>query len=262
MTKYKALFMDIDGTILKADHTYHPLTKQAILQAKDLGMEVFLATGRPIHEIYNLAEELQVDSLIGYNGGQAIHKGQILVQVTFPPSIVWEFIEIANQYGHDIVFYTDKKNYFTSFDNPTTKRFIELIQLKQNKLFHQDVADQILGGTLIGVPEEHVELYQVHPAFYLSQVNVPSLRNCYDIICTKNNKGQAVAQVIKQLGISSDEVIAFGDGMNDKEMLSIAGVSFAMENANEKLFSYATYRTKSVNEAGVYHGLKRLGIID
>ena len=52
---YKIVFLDIDGTILMPDHKYASSTKDAIAQLKDQGVEVFIATGRPLHEVKELA---------------------------------------------------------------------------------------------------------------------------------------------------------------------------------------------------------------
>ena len=76
---YKVLFLDIDGTILMPDHTYSASTKDAISQVKEQGIEVFIATGRPLHEVRELAQELNVDSFIGYNGAFALYKNEVLV---------------------------------------------------------------------------------------------------------------------------------------------------------------------------------------
>ncbi|MGF7013088.1 HAD superfamily hydrolase (TIGR01484 family) [Ornithinibacillus bavariensis] len=59
---YKILFLDIDGTILNPDHTYHPKTKEAIEQVRSQGIEVFLATGRPENELKEIADELNIES--------------------------------------------------------------------------------------------------------------------------------------------------------------------------------------------------------
>ena len=68
--------------------------------------------------------------------------------------------------------------------------------------------------------------------------------------------------MLDALNISADEAIAFGDGMNDLDMLQFVGHSFAMANGNPKIFEYAKYKTTSVQEDGIYNGLKKLGLLD
>src|SRR5690625_7949552 len=76
---YNILFLDIDGTILKPDHTYTASTKDAISQLQQQGIEIFLASGRHLHKINDLAEELKVHSLIGYNDACATCKDKKIV---------------------------------------------------------------------------------------------------------------------------------------------------------------------------------------
>ena len=106
MTNYNILFLDIDGTILRPDDTIEQSTKQAIAEVKEKGLEVFLATGRPLHEISHIAEELNIDSFIGYNGAFAIHKGEEIFNSPMNPKTVESYLEIAKNNGHELVLYT------------------------------------------------------------------------------------------------------------------------------------------------------------
>src|SRR5690625_1093431 len=114
---YKILFLDIDGTILKPDHTYTASTKDAIAQLKEQDIEVFLATGRPLHEVEDLAAELQIQSFIGYNGAYAVHQNETIVNEPMDTSVMKEFLNIAEEKGHQLVCYTSQKNYFTSLSD-------------------------------------------------------------------------------------------------------------------------------------------------
>lgn len=258
---YKALFLDIDGTILKPDHTYTKATKEAILRAKDKGLEVFLATGRPAHEISALAKDLNIDSLIGYNGAYATYRGEVLVDETMKPDIVKKFLQLAEEQGNEMVLYSNGKNLFTNLEHPLVKQFIDLFQLEQNEQFNNDYINEILGITLLDMDEVNPALFQVDPDIQLEPVHLKGAEHCYDVIRQSVNKGEAVKVLLDKLNISKDEAIAFGDGMNDKEMLSTVGHGFAMGNAHANLFDYAAYRTTTVDQSGIHHGLKQLGMI-
>lgn len=88
MTKYKVLFLDIDGTLVTPDNKVEESSKKAIAEVQAKGIEVFLATGRPLHEIDNLASELNIQSFIGYNGAYAIYKGEDIFQEPLEKSLV------------------------------------------------------------------------------------------------------------------------------------------------------------------------------
>lgn len=261
MTEYEVLFLDIDGTILRPDHTFEDSTKDAILQVQDKGIEVFLATGRPLHEIADLANDLNVHSFIGYNGALAVYKEETIVNEPMNAETVLKFVEIAKKHGHEVVLYTNEKNYFTDLDAPINKKFIQTFQMKHNELFTEDIADKVLGATLINLKDEDPALYEVDASYHFSQVNVDGLRHCYDIIRDTVNKGEAIKKVMKIMNIKKDSSIAFGDGMNDKEMLATVGEGFVMGNANPDLLAYGNRKTTAVTDSGIFNGLKAIGLV-
>ncbi|MFC3039594.1 HAD family hydrolase [Virgibacillus xinjiangensis] len=259
---YKALFLDIDGTILKPDHTYTDSTKTAISQAKEKGVEVFIATGRPLHEIEGLAEELDVDSLIGYNGAYAVYQDETIVDEPISSETVRRFLNIAEENGHELVLYTNGCNYFTSLDHPFVQQFNDIFQLKKNEVFTDDVIDQIIGITILNISPEKARLYEIEENIRLSIVNVNGAEQAQDLIRKNVNKGEAVKTILQRLHIPQEQAIAFGDGMNDKEMLQAVGHGFAMGNAHPDLVEFAKYQTTTVTESGIYNGLKKLGLVD
>lgn len=259
---YKVLFLDIDGTILKPDHTYTESTKEAIQQVKDNGVEVFIATGRPLIEVKELAKELNVESFIGYNGAYAVYQEKAVIDEPIGEGPVREFLSIANENGNELVLYTKDRNYYTSLEHPFVKNFNQLFQLKQNSLYKDDVADQIIGATALNLEPAQVPLYEINEDIRMSQVNIEGATMAYDIIRKSVNKGEAVTKILKRLNIPKEQAIAFGDGMNDKEMLQAVGESFAMGNASPELLQFAKHRTTSVSDSGIFNGLKKLGMVD
>lgn len=260
MTHSRILFLDIDGTILAADHTIQQSTIDAIAQIKDQGIEVFIATGRPLHEIDDIQKQVNVDSAIGYNGAYAIHHGEIIFHQTINPDLVNHFTKTANKHGHELVLYRDDATLFTGMSSPIAKRFIDYFELKHNRPYETSDSDHILGITFIDLPVNDHKYYQSDDLF-LSQANIPGLKGSYDVIQNGINKGVAIQHILEQLNLDPKEAISFGDGLNDREMLSFIETSFAMANSHPDLFQYAKYRTTSVDEDGVFNGLKQLGLV-
>lgn len=258
---YNILFLDIDGTILKPDHTYSQSTKEAIAQLQNQGIEVFLATGRPVHEIAELADELNVQSLIGYNGAYAIYQNKTIINEPMGSDTIKQFYEVAKEHGHEMVLYTNGKNYFTSLDASVSKRFIDTFQMKHNERFTANVMGDILGATIMNLDPSQPSLYELEANIHLSQVNIKGVENSYDVIRKSVNKGTAIKKLLALLDLSKEQAIAFGDGMNDKEMLQSVGAGFAMGNAHPDLLAYAKHTTTSVSESGIFNGLKKLGLV-
>lgn len=70
------------------------------------------------------------------------------------------------------------------------------------------------------------------------------------------NKGQGIKYFLRYFDVKPDELIAFGDGMNDKEMIELAGYSYAMKNGDERLKKIAKYEAPSNNDMGVLQVLE------
>lgn len=260
---YHTLFLDIDGTILRPDHTIMDSTKDAIQQVKEQGIDVFLATGRPLHEIHELAKELNIGLFIGYNGAFATYQNNTIVDEPMNTHTAEHFIKTAGKHKHDIILYTSEKNYYTSLTSEAAKSFTEAFHMKKNELLKPEleIQSKILGMTLININDADLPLYSTGDDLYLSPVNVGGVNNCYDVIRKNVNKGEAIKAVLKKLNRTKNGTIAFGDGMNDKEMMQEVGESFAMGNAHPDLFAYAKNRTTTVSDSGIFNGLKKLGLV-
>ena len=261
MPHYKILFLDIDGTILKPDDTIEESTKLAISEMKQQDIEVVLATGRPIHEISELGKELNITSYIGYNGALGIYEGKTIFAEPMKSCDVQSIIDTAMKNGHQVVLYTSVNNYLTNLDSSLVKDFLKQFHLRKNSLFTEKVLNDILGMTIITSGISGHEIYEFDEGIHLSQVNIEGMEHCYDVIRDRVNKGVGVEFLLKRLGIERESSIAFGDGMNDKEMLSYVGDGFAMGNAHPDLFKHAKHTTTEVTNSGIYTGLKSLGLI-
>jgi Cof subfamily protein (haloacid dehalogenase superfamily) len=261
MPKYKILFLDIDGTILTPDDTIEDSTKIAIEEMKKQDIEVVLATGRPIHEIAEIAEELQISSYIGYNGAHGIYEGETIFAEPMESSDVQYILDVAKKNGHEAVLYTASRNYLTNPESNLIKSFLKQFHLSKNELFTRHVIHDILGMTIITTGELGHMRYTFNETIHLSQVNIEGMHHCFDVIRDKVNKGAGVQFLMSKLGIPMENSIAFGDGMNDKEMLSHVGEGFAMGNGHPDLFQHAKHRTTEVTNSGIFNGLKSLGLI-
>jgi Cof subfamily protein (haloacid dehalogenase superfamily) len=82
-----------------------------------------------------------------------------------------------------------------------------------------------------------------------------------DILPLGGSKAIGIKKMIEHLGVEKNQVYAFGDGLNDVEMLKYVENSVAMGNAHEQAKAVAKHVTKHVNEDGILHGLKLVGLL-
>ncbi len=83
-----------------------------------------------------------------------------------------------------------------------------------------------------------------------------------EIIIKGTNKGNAVQFVTEKLGLSLEDTIGFGDSMNDYEMIKVCHHAVVMGNGVKELKQYASSICESVEDDGIYHELKRLGLLN
>lgn len=263
MKNYKVMFLDIDGTILKPDGKIENSTKFAIKHLQQKGVEVFLATGRPLHEIAFIADELDIQSFIGYNGAFASYKNEIIVNEPMNEKTVSHFVKTAKKMKHDLLLYSSEKNIFSSLDSPVIKDMIAFLNFQHNKVFSSGDEKGVLSASLLNISEEDLVFYQTSEDIHFTPVLAKDQKgkNFYDAIRDNVTKGSAIKKLLHRLSIPVECSIAFGDGLNDKEMLSAVGEGFAMGNAHPLLFDYAKHATSTVTDNGVYNGLRKLGIL-
>lgn len=83
-----------------------------------------------------------------------------------------------------------------------------------------------------------------------------------DIIPKGGGKSSGISKFMEQYGIDRSEIMAFGDGENDIEMLKFAGIGVAMGNAKDEVKAAADFVTDSVDENGIENALRHFGLID
>jgi hypothetical protein len=82
-----------------------------------------------------------------------------------------------------------------------------------------------------------------------------------DIIAESSGKVPGIEKMMESFGLKREEIIAFGDGENDMEMLEFAGIGVAMGNASDEVKACADYVTRDVDDGGILAALQHYGIL-
>lgn len=263
---YKLIVMDLDGTLNNSEKQISPKTKEALLQAQKAGARLVLASGRPAHGLLREAKELQMDRyggiLMSFNGAyvEDILSKEVLYSNALPQKCVRPIINNARALNLNImvhkdneVIVEDENCYKVQYEAGATCMDIRVVDDLNEYL------DYAPNKFLLSAPVEHLK--QVFDDFKLPFGDMLSIYTSapfyIEVVNQGINKGMALEKVAEYLNISREEIIAFGDEMNDLTMLQYAGHGVAMGNAVKPIKMIAKEVTLSNDEDGIAYSLQK-----
>lgn len=259
MTNKSIIFFDIDGTLLNHDKELPLSTKESIFKLKELGHEVAIATGRAPFMFEDLRKELGINTFVSYNGQYVVLRGEELYKNPLNASAIEKLTEAALHNNHPVVF-MDHEDMKTNV--PEHSYITESIAtLKISRFPSHDphyYKGRELFQSLLFCPEGEEQQYeQEFRDFDFVRWHPVSV----DVLPNGGSKAKGIEKIVEKLGISKENQYAFGDGLNDLEMLTTIKNSVAMGNAEESVKAVAKYVTKSVDDNGITHGLQLVGLL-
>jgi Cof subfamily protein (haloacid dehalogenase superfamily) len=263
MTQQSIIFFDIDGTLLNHDKELPLSTKKAIFTLKEKGHVVAIATGRAPFMYEELRNELEINTFISYNGQYVVLNGEVLYTNPLKVSSLEKLTELALHNNHPVVFmdHEDMKANVPEHDyiHDYIKESIETLKISRFPTHDPHYyKGRELYQTLLFCPEGEEKQYErdFHDFDFVRWHPVS-----VDILPRGGSKAKGIEKIVEKLGLPKERQYAFGDGLNDIEMLSTVKNSVAMGNAEEKVKKVAKYVTKSVEDDGIVHGLEMVGLL-
>ena len=250
---YKLIAMDFDGTLLRDDKTISLNTKNTLKLYKDLGYLIVGVTARTLKSIKAVVPVDIFNYLI-------INNGVSIYNVNDDIMIYQGTIDIndAKNITNGIEDYCDQIDYIT--DNI----YYTYLQKKKSNLDFikdidsiEEIDEQVARMNLFLKDKSKVTYYYELIKSRYKNINCFIMQDSgsADKWLVLNPKGVNKANTLKELGkmenISLDEMIFFGDGLNDLEVMKEVGLSVAMGNALEKIKENAKDIAKSNNEDGI-----------
>lgn len=258
----KALFFDIDGTLVSfKTHKIPQSTVEAITMAKNMGIKVYISTGRPRQLIDNINEISHlVDGYITVNGAYCFEKEEIISFHPIPEANVRKILSLANEMNFACMIVGEKDLKMYNSNEKVDRIFKEMLDvsdLGENVLLEKVLKQRILQLTPIITEQEEGELLPLLQ-------NVVSSRWCpdfADITAKGVSKAKGLNEISHWRGFHLYQTMAFGDGGNDIAIVKEAGIGVAMGNANDSLKEVADYVTSSVDDDGIFNALKHFHVI-
>lgn len=263
MQNPKIVFFDIDDTIYrKYTDTLRPSIGEAMRALKRRGMLTAIATGRPPAavpaKVRRLIDETGIDMLVTINGQYTEFRGKALQAY---PMTETEMADMAAFFDSKGIAYAFVNNNEIAVSE-VTEWAVETLQhilpefLTDREYFRKKPVYQMLAFFQTA---RDAELADKIAAAGLKTVRWH--QNAVDMLRADGSKACGIARAVAELGIDMKDVMAFGDGPNDVEMLQTVGFGVAMDNGDAAAKAVADYICPSVDEDGVFQGLKTLGVI-
>ncbi|WP_042356795.1 Cof-type HAD-IIB family hydrolase [Bacillus rubiinfantis] len=259
MTEQSVIFFDIDGTLLDSQKELPSTTKEAIFTLKDKGHIVAIATGRAPFMFKKLREELDIHTYVSYNGQYVVLNGEVIYTNPLNISSLIRLTDKAIDNQHPVVYMDHEDMKANVPDHPYINESLSTMKLDVHPTHdpHYYKGRNLYQSLLFCLEGEEKQYEAEFSAFDFIRWHPMSV----DILPKDGSKAKGIEIIVEELGIPKERQFAFGDGLNDMEMLSTVYNSIAMGNAVEKVKSAAKYVTKSVDDHGIFHGLQMVGLL-
>ena len=243
---YRMVVTDLDGTLLNSQKQVSEGNIEAIHKLKDQDVKFVMATGRSDVMTRAYTKKIKnADIVIGCDGAiiRNIRTGEILYENHISSETCHKAFKICQKYGLD--YYVFAKDELVS-DDPENERFILHQKFNENVLEDEQIPMQVVED-LDRYVDDHI-VYKIvashNDTNYLDEVakvvkketDADAIRSGKRVLAIKArgvSKAEAIKKLAQALNISIKDIIAFGDEVNDMEMLRLVGLGIAMENADD-----------------------------
>lgn len=266
---FRAIALDLDGTLTNHDKVVTPRTRQALLKAQEQGAIIILASGRPTYGIVPVAECLELEKrggyILSYNGGNIVNAktAEKLFSQFLPDAVIPILYKHAKEKNHALLGYAGNEIITEMPDDQYVKEESRINKMNIRKvdnlldalephptklLMTGDPTDMLKAEEeLVGILGEKMDIFRSAPFFL-------------ELVPKGIDKAQSLLRLLSKINLTPADLMAFGDGYNDLSMLKLASVGVAMANAAPEVRADADYVTLSNEEDGVAEALLHFGM--
>lgn len=255
---------DLDGTLFNSDFEGYEVSKELIShieEFKSRGNIFTIATGRPIESSIEVAKKVGINApYITYNGAKIANiEGEKIYSQQFLLADVLPFLKELESMGASILIYINGKvqclKYTERISIYEKKEIIKCEEIDESMLEDNTKVNKVL---VIGDVKKYKNAWNNLDILIKEKFRyVISEDDYFEIVQSNISKGSALKILKDHLDIQDLQIIAVGNHMNDKELIEVADIGFAVNNAVDGLKEIADYITTKDYESGVIEILKK-----
>ena len=270
MNNVKAIFLDMDGTILHENNKASNYTKDVVDELREKGFKVFLATGRSYSEIHQLVPEgFKVDGIISSNGTTGEIEDQNLFKHSLSLEQVKKIVKLAQQqhiyyevfpFGaqrivlkEDYQWMRDMITGETPPNNVSHSEWTSRLDAMKDKIDWRDELPDLdyskiylFNPNLDKITTFRDELIQNKVLLSISVSN--SSRYNAETMAYNTDKGTGIKEMIEHFGIQQEETLVIGDSDNDRAMFDFGHYTVSLKNARQEFKDITDEVTEETNE--------------
>lgn len=261
MTDIKALFFDIDGTLVSfKTHVIPQSTVDALTEAHRRGIRILISTGRPIAIITNLGQIAPlIDGYITTNGAYSFVGSDVVACHAMDAADVQAIVDDADRADYSLIVVGRRRVVVYNRKDIVDRIFVHdlgvdaldfsltLADLKDEPILQMTPFITAEQEALLARRVSHCTFGRWHPEFV-------------DITRDRIDKARGLREMAAHLGLDISQTMAFGDGGNDIPILRQAGIGVAMGNSTAEVQAAANYVTTHIDDDGVARALRHFGL--
>ncbi|EOU3286962.1 Cof-type HAD-IIB family hydrolase [Vibrio harveyi] len=236
----KIVASDLDGTLLAPNHQLSAYSKETLKALHEQGYTFVFATGRHHVDVASIRRTVGIPAYMITSNGARVHdqNDQEMYSQNVPEDLVQPAIDTIKTDPEILIHMYQNDDWLLNKDDDELREFHEEFTYK---LYDQDNAptDGIAKIFFTHPAKDHDHLVTFETKLreqFGDRLNIAfSTPWCLEVMSAGVSKGDALKAVAESIGLTLENTIAFGDGMNDVEMLSMAGKGLVMGTSHEKV---------------------------
>lgn len=240
---YKLIISDLDGTLLNSNHKMDSFTKDILHQVHSKGVNFVIATGRTFLDAVRVKNDLGLNVPMITTNGAALYdeNNKELYRYDLPKEFITNILKLQyKNFGEDIVMNSIAEDKWYIHDSIDANHKLHEWEEENWKFEYRNkekIGDlRVSKIFFIGKHEELEKIEKYISNNYSDIVNFAfTLPFCFEIYSKYATKGEALKKLAEIKKYNLKQAIAFGDGLNDLEMLALVKKAYTMKNASPKL---------------------------